>query len=118
MNVWVKDNAVSVSIVTFFTFLIFVIVTTLTYAEKEGLQTQDIKEVKILAMQNQKDICELTDIVKSHVVHAEKAAVKTIKIESDVDHIKGDIQEIKYMLRRQERNGSSYKYKGDGAADK
>ena len=102
MNVWIKDNVIGVSIISFAAMLVFVVATTLTYAEKEGAQTLAIKAATTLAVQNQKDICELTDLVKSHVQAAESASRKTIKMEADVDHIKTDISEIKYMLRRKD----------------
>lgn len=108
MNVWMKDNLVTVSIATICVCVVFIVGTTLTYAEKEGEQTAAIREAQRLAIQNQKDICDLTDMVKTHMATAEIASRKTIKMEADVDHIKGDIGEIKYMLRRKDRDAYNY----------
>jgi len=96
---WIKGNKVEISIVLAVTFMVGVVATTLTYADREGAQDRQINLMEQQARRNSEDICELTDMLKEHVKSAQAAVEGTIKMKSDVEHIKSDIQEIKTILR-------------------
>jgi len=99
MTAWIKGNKIELSLIVALSMVVGIITTTMTYAEKQAEQNANIAKNQAAIAQNAKDICELTDLVEKHVEAAAEAADKTIKMESDVDHIKSDIREIKYLLR-------------------
>jgi len=99
MTAWIKGNKIELSIVLLVSFIFSVVVVTLTYAEKQAEQNAHIDKNEAAIAQNSKDICELAEMVKKHIEASSKAAETTVKMKTDVDYIKSDIREIKYMLR-------------------
>ena len=100
MTAWVKDNTVSISLVVFVCFVVAVVTITLSYAEKESKQTSEISRNNTLIEQNSRDISKLTQLVESHIKRVEAETKASGKMQSDVEHIKADIAEIKKLLDR------------------
>jgi len=99
MTAWVRGNKIEISLVLAVVFLVSVIGITLTYAEKEGAQNSQIEKNAAASSENAQEIGELTDMLREHVETSIEAAETTVKMKTDIDYIKRDINEIKFMLR-------------------
>ena len=99
MTAWIKGNKLEISLVLVVIVIVGIVKITLVYAERQEAQNFSIEKNTIAIAHNSKELGELTEAIKKHVESANMANQKVIKMESDVDHIKKDIEEIKTILR-------------------